>query len=101
MSNSTKKIPGQNDPIPVPLTPEQEKELVLGLLRGETEPANDMAKFVVGRLREIQEEGVVVDKQVEQLSQKLNEAQARRAALKCQADAYLKDLVKLQGKDEK
>lgn len=94
MSDTAKrKIPGQNDPLPVELSPEEVNSLAQDLVNGKVESANDMVQFFIDKLKALSIEGTEATEMLRQGREQLAQLESRISVIRCEGEAYKKDLV--------
>lgn len=94
------KIPGENDPLPKPLTPEEVNALADGLLNGRVEPANEFVSYFVDKMKRLAHEGMEAESVLKELTEKQTIMQQRLMAIRFEVNAYQKDLVEWQRRGE-
>ena len=88
MTDIAKKIPGQNDPLPVELEPRD----IVDLMNGKTEPKNDMVAYFVDKLKALSTEGSELQAMRTKGREQIAMLEKRMAVIQCETGAYSKDL---------
>ena len=98
---AAKKIPGETDPLPKPLTPEEVNALADDLLNGKVAPSNEFAAYFIDKIKTLAQEGIEAEEVNRQLVEKQTIMQQRLMAIRFEVNAYQKDLVEWQRRGEK
>ena len=93
MSDPVKKIPGQNDPLPVKLSEEETNALAQDLVNGKIESSNDMVQFFIDKLKTLNTDGAQATDMLNQGRKQLAILEARLSVIRWEGEAYFKDLV--------
>lgn len=96
MSDIEPKIPGENDPLPVVMTQEEENAMLGQLLSGEVPPANEMVEYFLDKVKSLGQEGIATEAMLKKITEQNAIAQQRIMSIRCELNAYRQDLLEWQ-----
>lgn len=77
---------------------EQDKQRILDMISGKTEPPNDAVKYLVDKVQKIRKEREQISKDIEILSKQATALNDRMNDLGAQSNGYIEDILHFEGK---
>jgi len=93
MSDISKKIPGENEPLPPKADPAEDQRVILGLLSGAIEDSTEAMVYFADRIKALSNEGSELERVIAELDKRRRQMVARLSAVQCQVDGYQEDLL--------